>query len=193
MEKRVPLFYRGIPVGSIEIADQGSRCTLRAECPGTIEGLLRAYAGSAARPQGRLLIGVMEPEQGRLSAQRIYTKNDLRGAKIALDEIDTGELIRYRNVEDREIDIQWKVCHAPERLFRDVALKSALREAEGILVDDLQNPRHVAAPLRRRAAFCLAPAFCLVKKIDIDGESYGLLEISEKNDPICPMEMVDSE
>ncbi len=174
MMKSIPLFYSDIPVGFIRMTRQGSRYVLSAECSQVQEQIVRAYAYSANNPGVRLLIGVMMPENGTLTARRTYTRNDLNTLKILPEQIDAGEIVSDGFEMSEKKNGSWVKCNFPQRIFSDIALKSALTGACEILVDDNEEPSRIAARIGA-GAFYLAPAFCLVQVIKINGVSYGVL------------------
>ncbi len=174
MTKSIPLFYSDIPIGFIRLQQQGSRFVFNAECRDIQNGIVRAYACSANNPGIRLLIGVMIPENGILIARRTYTRNDLNMLKILPEQIDVGEIVADGCEISEAGKESWVKCKFPQRLFSDIALKSSLSGACGILVDDNEDPSRVAARLGG-GVFYLAPAFCLVQVIKINGVVYGVL------------------
>ena len=185
MQKKVPMFYRGMPSGSITLSGDGPHYTFVAECPATVSGLMRAFAGISTRPEARLLIGVMEPtDAGVLRAVRVCTKNTLKEAKVAPDEIDGGEMVLYQSFDaPRPSQTRWQRYERPALLFQDRALRAALKNAREVLVDDLNRPRCAAVPLTQRTPFDFAPAFTIVRVEYIDGKAYGVLGISNRGAP----------
>ena len=176
MVKSIPLFYSDIPVGFVTVTQQGSRFDFSAECRESEKCILRAYACSRNNPAIRLLIGVMIPEGGVLSARRTYTRNDLQRLNIIPEQLDAGELVSESCQRDDENNGDWVKCSFPQRLFSDAALKSSLSGANDVLVDKSEKPTRVAARLGG-GRFYLAPAFCLVRVTEINGVLYGVLGI----------------
>ncbi|NLG53377.1 MAG: hypothetical protein GX541_05315 [Clostridiales bacterium] len=184
MQRIIPLYYNGMPAGSISLSTDKTRYVFCAQCPDTFTGLMRAYAHMLESPATALCIGVMSPGgDGTLRARRIFTKNDLRMSGIEFDRLERGELKLCRSFIKSETIERWFAAPEPEKLFNDAVLQRALKGRT--LLCGLDRTR-VAAELRPDIPFDLAPVFCLTKPVYIGKTLYGMVGINTERMPVKP-------
>lgn len=173
MRGEVPLYYMGKVLGSVEFFEESSMIYFIAQCNWKSDEIARAYVDN-------LLIGVLEPqENGTFKARKRYSKSAIKENGVCIQDIQSA-VIRIKDVISQ---VEWKKCEKPERIFRDYAMKHALRGHLDILVDDKENPLYVAAPISQHARFALAPAFSQTEVYEIKGENYGVVAVDKKNLP----------
>lgn len=161
--------------GVVRCERKGMFYRFRAVCETLPDGVWRAYLNDGTH---ELLLGVMEPKNGHFIARKRYSQTELDVRGIELSECN-GTLRCSGETECRLP--YWIPCHDPTRIFRDPAMQSALRQAQGVLVDDAAAPTRAAFPLN--AGCACAPALCLARRIDYQGMAYAVLGIDRLGNP----------
>lgn len=186
MQRKIPLFYNGVPTGSIGISHDKTRYIFCAEAPDTITGLARAYVYMSNKPEAELCVGVMVPEEGGvLRAYKSCTRNDITTCGIEFDKLDRGEIRLCKSFLSNESSEEWRVATSPEKLINDVVMQNAVKNAT-LLVEQATPPRRVATELSRDKPFALAPVFCLARPIYINQVLYGVIELNNEGRPVLP-------
>lgn len=157
--ERVDLYCRDERLGEILFAPEGVRTEVSVSMADPGDGLYRAFLLCA---QGELPLGVLAPEEGRLTLRRRLYSRDV----AALGVPERGEArcsFPFR-------DTCWRETRCPAQLFRGRFLQSRLRPAgrawwrrEGALL-------LLALPLEPGRPFPLEALFCLGRLEQVEGQ-----------------------
>ena len=80
MAEQYPLYIQGVERGSLRVKEEGIRTLFEAECPDDGAGIYRAAAVGTG---GRLNLGAMAPERGRLTVRRSFSRDEMTRAGVS--------------------------------------------------------------------------------------------------------------
>ncbi|MBQ3054839.1 MAG: hypothetical protein IJC88_01910 [Oscillospiraceae bacterium] len=162
-------------VGRLCAEEIGACLKLIAECHVDLDGIWRAYLVCEEQDWR---IGVLEPNENGV----FYACKQVPKTKIPCFAACHGVIRPGRSGNS----LGWVACHAPQMIFRDRALRAAMQNAIGVLVDRIECPSRVAVPLKNGCA--CAPALCLAHMMRYQGEEYAVLHVDENGNPLSKWE-----
>lgn len=183
MEQRLHL---GCGDGTLVVRENGPRVVLAAEQPDDQQGLYKAYLKGRT---GRLLLGTLMPENGRLCLRRTYSVDELRrkgcwpieGAEVEL-------AYSFRQAEQRSGHPSgppgWCREREPCRLLGEPLLRHAARELAWGLVRRNTEGFELALPVQDGKQFPITPLFCFARIETIGTGRFAVYCFNEKGMPI---------
>ncbi|MEG1857564.1 MAG: hypothetical protein RR216_02400 [Pseudoflavonifractor sp.] len=177
MEQR---FSMGGAGGTLLLHEEGPRAYFDADLPDDKRGLYKAYLVGSG---GRLLLGTLMPEYGRLRLRRTITTDELRrqqvwpptGAEAVLAFGFAAEPPRKSPVWVREDD--------PGRLLGDRLLAGCAEGLCGGLILRTADGFSLALPYERGRAFPMTPLFCFAHIAVIGAREYAVFYFNVRG---CP-------
>ncbi|SMC45550.1 hypothetical protein [Papillibacter cinnamivorans] len=196
MAERYPLLINGTERGSLRVREEGLRTVFEAECPDDGAGIYRA---AAVGPGGRLNLGAMAPEKGRLMVRRSFSRDEMGRAGVS--QITSGEAFLSVPFSERRSEKNpvppppqppqekpagsgWQPVRNPERFLKDPILAAAAAGAQGALTKTEEGYRLLAFPFQTARPFPLMPAFCFARIAGIDGKSYAVYKFNPEGLPV---------
>lgn len=171
--------------GKLFCRADGVRCALHAEAADDGRGLYKVYLRGAG---GRLLMGTLAPEQGRLSLKRSMSVSELRRAGCWPLEGGEGELSFSFAAAAREMPEGWERAGRPETLLSDAVLRGSAERLGCVLLLRRQGSFCLAAPYDEKCPFPLEPLFCLGTVRCLAGRPYVVYRFLEDGTPGVPDE-----
>ncbi len=157
--ERVKLYCQGQCRGEVVFQPEGGRTRVRASMADPGDGLYRA---ALAGEKGRLLLGVMEPENGELAARRTVYSRDL----ASLGQLKQGEAWRSFRFQESG----WQEARRPAQLFQSRFLRSRLESIERAWQRRDGELLLLALPLTADGPFPLEALFCLARVERVEGQ-----------------------
>lgn len=164
----LPLLLSGVRTGEVRTAEDGC---VRAVCARREDGLYRAYLEGE---EGRALIGVLEPRDARMTAQRRFSREEL----AALGSLRCGRAVcSFLFGQDGWGD-------PPPRFFGDERLERARKAVEGARFRRTGERRELALPYAPDAPFPLEELFCLARIQSVCGRLCAVYCVDGDGRPI---------
>ncbi|MBR2894494.1 MAG: hypothetical protein IKC03_02405 [Oscillospiraceae bacterium] len=158
--EEIKLYCRGKICGEVTMREEQGRTEIRCTMDDPRDGLYRAVLVGEL---GKLMLGVLEPQNGRLTlCRRPYTRDVAQLGTLLRIEVSCSFPFRRRSA--------WEMVEHPARLFQDAFLRRRLepvshawrrRRGDGVVL---------AIPLREREPFPLVSLFCLARVERVEGE-----------------------
>lgn len=158
--ERVELYCRGERLGEVILTPEGVRTQVRCAMDDPGDGLYRAFLRGAA---GELPLGVLAPEDGRLTVCRRLYNRDV----AALGKLLRGEARRSFRFE--ETGLCWRETCCPAQLFHSRFLIDRLRPAGRGWWRREGSVLLLALPLEEGKPFPLEALFCLGRIQRVEG------------------------
>lgn len=176
-----PFLIEGVQRGVLTVTREEGRTVFRAACSDDGRGV---YRGAAAGTLGRLALGVLIPENGKLRAERSLTKEAL--ALEGIGEVLRGEgWLSYRfPSRDEEVPEGWRPAGHVAGLFRDPVLSSAAEHLSGALIKEARGRRYLAVPWRPEMPFALTPLFCFADIRPVGKERHAVFVLDGGGRPL---------
>ena len=173
--ERVELYCQERPRGEITLDPRGSRTRVRASMDDPGDGLYRA---ALLGERGELLLGVLEPTEGRLVLRReLYSRDIAR-----LGPLRRGEARRsFRFGEEA-----WRETEEPDRLFRSPFLRSRLTACRRAWWRREGDRLILALPLEAGKPFPLEILFCLARVREVEGMTCAVYAFDGGEEPLPP-------
>ncbi|MBQ2743845.1 MAG: hypothetical protein IJF32_13730, partial [Oscillospiraceae bacterium] len=143
MEKTLPLYLGPSVIGSVVCREEDSRIVLTAKTYASLHGICRAYVRGNG---GRLLIGVLSPDETFFSAEKSVTKTSLYAEGLSFDGITYAYAVTSSKKHKRDITDWKKIDVLSDALCHDSAI-SALAKSTDALCDSSFSPTRLAVPL----------------------------------------------
>ncbi|MBE6965609.1 MAG: hypothetical protein IJB42_06685 [Oscillospiraceae bacterium] len=179
MEKTLPLYLGPSVIGSVVCREEDSRIVLTAKTYASLHGICRAYVRGNG---GRLLIGVLSPDETFFSAEKSVTKTSLYAEGLSFDGITYAYAVTSSKKHKRDITDWKKIDVLSDALCHDSAI-SALAKSTDALCDSSFSPTRLAVPLLTGRPFPRPDVLCLLTPQEINGTLYGVLGISRGGSP----------
>ncbi len=179
MQKTLPLYLGPSVIGSVTLDGDEHRLVVFAKTYATLPGICRAYIKSAS---GKLLIGVLSPDESAYSARRTFTKDALGAAGIIPDEISYAYAETKKNSYSPDADTWQKANELPDTVFGNT-IAAVLAKSAGAVVNSREKPTKLAVPLFTGRPFPRPDILCLMTPCRIDGEMFGVVGLSETGAP----------
>lgn len=164
--------------GQLYIQDEGGLVCFEATRPDDRRGLYKVWLSGEG---GRLLLGTLVPEGGRLYLCRRMTKAALE--RGGCWPVTAGECLLAFSFEKKSGD--WTQENHPERLFRDESLRRMVvgrsmllrREKEGFTLGARFDPQR---------SFPIPALFCLARVERVQGQVCALFSFDREGNPLVP-------
>ena len=177
---KFPLYLNGRSIGELTVTREGLYDCFRVECSPPERELYRAYA---VGEQGRLRLGILEPEgKGFGIRRRIPAREAAEAGRLVCGQLRTLAEEAAGAASIPEAD--WRAAPRPERLFRSAFLREQLRGIPGVLVREQAGCRFVALPYSGRRPFLLASLFCFARIQRISGREYAVFAFDREENPV---------
>ena len=177
---KFPLYLNGRSIGELTVTREGLYDCFRVECSPPDQEIYRAYA---VGEQGRLRLGILEPEGEVFGIRRkIPVRETAEAGKLVCGQLQTLEEEPWSAVFTPEAD--WRAVPHPERLFRSSFLREQLRGISGVLIQEQAGCRFVALPYSGRRPFLLASLFCFARIQRISGREYAVFAFDRDENPV---------
>ena len=173
--EEIRLYCRGEIRGEVTMREEQGRTEIRCAMDDPKDGLYRAVLIGT---EGKLILGVLEPQNGRLMlCRRPYSRDVAQLGKSLRVEVSCSFPFRKRST--------WERAEQPARLFQDEFLRQRLhgvsrawrrRGGDGIVL---------AIPLREREPFPLVSLFCLARVERVEGERCAVYRFDEQGHPLA--------
>ena len=161
--ERLPLYCQGERRGEVTLSlwgPNGARTEITASMADPGDGLYRAFLTGE---QGELPLGVLAPEEGRLSVRRRLYNRDVE----QLGRLHRGEARRSFRFE--ETSLCWRETRCPAQLFQSRFLRERLiRQGRGWWRRE-GSVLLLALPLEEGRPFPLEALFCLGRIQRVEG------------------------
>jgi hypothetical protein len=163
------------------ILEDGPRVRIIAEHPDDQTGLYKAYLQGAA---GRVLMGTLMPEQGKLRIARTFSIDSLR--RDGVWPLESVEIVLSFPAPPTKTDIPngWSRVENLPSLMSDGILKQCANLIKNALVHHQSNGFLIAIPFY--GAFEFAPLFCFAVVETMEGRDYAIFSFDEKGIPKFP-------
>ena len=162
--------------GALTLWEEGMLVHLQAERPDDGRGLYKVWVQG---PGGRLLLGTLMPEGGRLHLRRRLSRGELE--RSGCWPVTGGETVLAFAFERGK----WLREERPERLVRDVVLRKSL-QGQAMLLRRGEDGFCLSAPFDSKRPFPLTPLFCLSKIERVEGGSRVIFRFDREGNPVVP-------
>lgn len=166
---------------SFSVYEDGPRVRITAEYPDDHEGLYKAYLQGT---KGRVLMGTLAPEHGRLRISRTFSVDSLRRDDVwPLENVDI--VLSYpAPVSSENLPDGWSHVERLSTLMSDDVLKQSSSSVQNALIHQEENGFLIAIPFT--GSFELSPLFCLAAVRSMEGKDYSVFTFNQKGIPVLP-------
>lgn len=170
--------------GTLRVWEEGPRAVFEAERPDSGQGLYKAYLLGRA---GRLLLGTLMPEGGRLRLRRSLAAGELerkgfwppQGAEVRL-----AFAFGTQDRQSAELPAGWRRESDPARLLGDGLLRRSAGMLRCVLFRREGQGFALAAPWRSDREFPLTPLFCFASIEQLDGRDWAVFRFNARGCPV---------
>lgn len=167
-------------VSTLTCQRQGEHLLFFASCPYFPDGVYRLYVANAGKGAEGFLIGVLSPENGRLTIRKKISARELQKGGVDPDK----ELSAYLGI--RRFDISAEKDDEPDyfpllnpgEIVHDEALLSALAASKGVLYRGGGGRHTIIVPFDGKSPIGIAPAFSVSKIFSYKGKIYAGIDVS---------------
>ena len=186
--KTISITDRGEIAGTLTVSFDGLRQTMEGTCrdPGKLCRLAVICQGK------RVPIGVMQPEAGRLSIRKSFTKNELHRlqvkdpeAAVLLYEGDETENCEVEKKEtlpttrkEHSISNGWKDAEDCVPMPAGETVMDVLKTSEGVLCRESDGDTEIAVPIEEKSDFSAIQLVSVGEVELIDGKEYLKVKIN---------------
>ena len=177
--ERLPLYCQGERQGEVTLAlwgPNGTRTEIAASMDDPGDGLYRAFLTGEG---GELALGVLAPEEGRLTVRRRLYHRDV----APLGKLLRGEA--RRSFRFQETGLCWRETACPAQLFRGRFLRERLQNRGRAWWRREGTVLLLALPLEEGKPFPLEALFCLGRLEEIEGRRCVVYAFREE-EPVLP-------
>lgn len=169
-------------VGRLAVREEGLRAVLTAERPDDGRGLYKAYLTG---PGGRVMLGTMVPEGGRLQVRRTLSLDELR-RKGAWPPRGGGAELSF-SFAGADPPPGWGWTDPAGLPFREAELlRSAVRQGR-VLCRREAGGFTLAYPFSCREPFPFVELFCFAQAVLLGGRRHVLFHFDGEGWPIFPL------
>lgn len=170
---KFPLIWRERTLGELSVEREALYTWFTVWCRLPEPGLWCAWA---VGEQGQLRLGVLEPQNGKLTIRRRFS----RRMTEPLGKLVQGELRPAAG------ETTWEPLGDPAAHFHSAYVQNQLRGVEGVRTRAEGNCRYVAIPYDGRRPFPLTAMFCFARVGTVDGRRCVVFALNEKEWPEVP-------
>lgn len=170
---KFPLIWRERTLGELSVEREALYTWFTVCCRLPEPGLWCAWA---VGEQGRLRLGVLEPQDGKLTIRRRFS----RRMTEPLGKLVQGELRPAAG------ETAWELLGDPAACFHSPYVQNQLRGVEGVRTRAEGTCRLVAVPYDGRRPFPLTAMFCFARVGTVEGRRCAVFALNREEWPEVP-------
>ena len=170
--------------GALWIREEGLRARFSCERPDDKRGLYKAYIKGVG---GRLLLGTMIPEGGRLGLCRTWSVDELTRKgfwPVTGGEAELSFSFENAQARSREGPAGWSRERDPSRLLGDKIISGAAGAVREALYSREEEGFALAIPYEENGAFPIQPLFCFAYLETIESKPYVVFHFNARGCPV---------
>lgn len=174
--------------GQLGYTDAGAMVHFNVVRPDDQTGLYKAWIFGA---HGRMLLGTLIPEEGRLHLRRTVSRRtlEMNGCYPFIGG-ETAMAFSFQN-RQRAQETGWRWESQAEHYLSDPLLQECARKWGKFRHKIARDGFYLAVPIKIQGEFPLIPIFCLGQLMTIEGTPHIFWEFDKKGIPVLPHKKTD--